>query len=70
MPRAEFGPHVSPVNVKDAYGDKASVHVSEYDRIWLKATDGVATALMGFTPKQARRLAKTLKRAAKAADRL
>lgn len=70
MPVAEFGPHASPVKHRDAFRDTTHVHITDGENVWVKTRTVEDTTLMGFTPKQARKLAKTLKRAAKAADRL
>lgn len=56
-----------PKTITDTAGDSTQVRVAG-DEVHVSADTGRGPAPMYFTPKQARRLAKTLKRAANVAD--
>lgn len=49
---------------KDNYGDEYRLFVTSYGHIELRLTDGGSAAAHGYTPEQARKLAKRLKKAA------
>lgn len=49
---------------KDNYGDQYRLFVTSYGYIELRLNDGDASAVHGYTPEQARKLAKRLKKAA------
>lgn len=53
--------------ITDASGDKSTVSISSRE-VDLRCREGSADTLMCFTPKQARKLAKALKRAAKSIE--
>lgn len=61
---------MSTETLKDNYGDEIEVSTSGSGEVFLDMDDSkrVSSACAALTPKKARRLAKALKRAAKAAE--